>query len=206
MPNNKQTNENKKSTNPLVFVGIGCLVLLVVVGVGISFALKFFAKNIGTSLVEKAIESKTGVKTQLSDLEKGKMTLTDEKTGTTIDIGSSTIPSSFPKDFPLYPGMKLLSSMAGSGKTSDSGYWLTFSTPDSFDTVSAYYKSELTKKGWKEQGTFTSGSSLTTAVSNAKYSGSLSITRESDSKETNVIIMLGEEAVGSPATETPSEE
>src|SRR3989344_3507920 len=94
----------KKKVNPLVFVGIGCLVLLVLLGVGSTIVTKFFAKQIGTGLVEKAIESKTGVKTNIEDLEKGKMTFTDEKTGAKVDIGTNEVPDTFPKDFPLYPG------------------------------------------------------------------------------------------------------
>jgi len=202
MAESKKTTE-KKSTNPLVFVGIGCLVLLVILGIITSIAMKFFAKKIGTGIVQNVIESKTGVKTNISDLEEGKMTFTDKKTGTSIDIGSNTIPATFPKDFPIYSGMKLQSSMTGSEKTKGAGYWLTFTSQDTFNAVSTFYKSALTKSGWKETGTFASGDTSTTTLSKNGMSGTLSISRAEDANETTIIVMLGDDSA--PSEETDSE-
>lgn len=134
------TTTQKKGTNPLVIVGIGCLVLLVVIGVVSSIAIKFFAKRIGTGLLQNAIESKTGVKTNLQDIANGKMSFTDEKTGAKMDIGSGKIPDTFPKDFPLYPGVKVTSVLSGAQQGKSSGYWLTLSTADSMDKVAAFIK------------------------------------------------------------------
>ncbi len=196
----------KKSTNPLVFVGVGCLVLLVLIGIGASVVMKFFAKQIGTGIVQNMIESKTGVKTNISDLEKGKMTFTDKKTGTSIDIGSSTIPATFPKDFPIYSGMKLQSSMSGAEKNKNAGYWLTFTSADSYDTITNYYKSALSKAGWKETGTFASGDTSTTTVSKNGMSGTLSISKTSDAKETTIIIMLGDDSSADSTSSAPADE
>ena len=187
----------KKTTNPLMIAGIGCLIVLVVLGVVSTIVMKFFAKKIGTIMIQSAIESKTGMKTNIEDLEKGKMTITDKKTGASIDIGSNKIPDSFPKDFPIYSGMKLLSSMSGSDKAKSAGYWLTFSTPDSFDTVTTYYKSSLSKNGWKETATYSAGDTSTTTVTKGIYSGTLSITKTENAKETNIIIMLGDDTKSS---------
>ncbi len=184
----------KKTTNPLIFVGIGCLVLLVILGVVTSIAMKFFAKKIGTGIVQNMIESKTGVKTNISDLEKGKMSFTDEKTGTSIDIGSNKIPESFPKDFPIYPGMKLISTMSGSEKSKGLGYWLTFTTSDESTKVQAYYKTSLSSSGWKETATYSAGDTSTTTISKGSMSGTVSVSRPDSSKETTVIVMLGDDA------------
>ncbi len=200
-----KSTDTKKSTNPLVFIGIGCLVLLVVIGVIASFAMKFFAEKIGKGIVQNVIESKTGVKTNIQDLEKGKMTFTDSKTGTSINIGSDKIPDTFPKDFPIYAGMKLLSSMSGTEKQKNTGFWLTFSSPDSFEKVSAFYKTALPKNGWTEDAAYTAGKTSTATINKGKYSGSLSITQEENAKETNVIIMLGDDASSKVTEETPVE-
>lgn len=192
MTDTTNSSTNKKSGgNPLLYVGIGCLVLIVVVGIIASIAFKFFAKKIGVGALQSAIESKTGVKTNLQDLEQGKMSFTDEKTGTKIDIGSNKIPDTFPKDFPLYPGMKLVSSLSGAGGTNGSGYWLTFSTPDTFEKVSGFYSSELTKNGWKESSNYTAGNTSARTVEKGILNGTVSITRGDDAKETEVLIMLG---------------
>ena len=184
----------KKSTNPLVFVGIGCLILVVILGVVTTIAMKFFAKKIGTGIVQNMIESKTGVKTNISDLEKGKMSFTDEKTGTSIDIGSNKIPDSFPKDFPIYPGMKLISSMSGSEKSKGLGYWLTFTTSDESAKVQSYYKTSLNSSGWKETATYSAGDTSTTTISKGSMSGTLSVSRPDSAKETTIIVMLGDDA------------
>lgn len=188
-----ESNPAKKSTNPLVFVGVGCLVLLVLLGVGGAIVMKFFAKNIGQNLVEKAIESKTGVKTNIEDLEKGKMTFTDSKTGATVDIGSNSVPEDFPKDFPLYKGAKVTSSLSGAQAGKSNGYWLTMATPDAADKVVIFYKTELPKNGWTVESTFAANEMTNYGVSKGTWKGSVSAGRNDDESETQIIIILGEE-------------
>ncbi len=183
----------KKSTNPLVFVGIGCLVLLVLIGIGSAFAMKFFAKAIGNNFVEKAIESKTGVKANISDLEKGKMTFTDSKTGAQVNFGSGEVPETFPKDFPLYPGYTVTSSMSGADSGKNDGYWLTLSTVDGSDNVVSFYKTELEKNGWTVESTFTANDMTTLAISKAAWKGSLSMGKASSESETQIVIILGQD-------------
>lgn len=192
-------NTVKKSTNPLVFVGIGCLVLLVITGIAGSIVMKFFAKAIGTNVVEKAIESKTGVKTDISDLEDGKMTFTDSKTGAKINIGKGDVPNDFPKEFPLYPGYTVTSSLSGAQSGKNNGYWLTLSTPDAVKKVADYYTSQLNKNGWTIDSTFTADDTTTQTVSLGAWKGSLSITKDSSEGETQIIIILGQD-------EAPTEE
>lgn len=184
---------SKKSTNPLVFVGIGCLVLLVLLGIGTTVAMKFFAKTIGKGMVEKAIESKTGVKTNISDLEKGKMTFTDSKTGAKVNIGSGEVPDTFPKEFPLYPGYKVTSSMSGAASGKSNGFWLTLSTADAPDKVIGFYKTELEKNGWTVESTFTANDMTTQSVSKGSWKGSLSMGKTSSETETQIVIILGQD-------------
>ncbi len=186
--------EEKKKTNPLVYVGIGCLVLLVVLGLAATAIGKFVASKITGGMLGKVIENKTGVKTNIQDLEKGKMTFTDDKTGATVNIGSGEVPQNFPKDFPLYPSAQVTSSLSG-GKDQGKGFWLTLTTKDSFETVVSYYKNALTGNGWSVEATamFTENSSTQT-VKKGDLSGSLSIMKGGDGGETQIVIVLGEEA------------
>lgn len=183
----------KKSTNPLVFVGIGCLVLLVLLGIGSTLVMKFFANKIGTGIVEKAIESKTGVKTDIQDLEKGKMTFTDSKTGAKVDIGSNSVPDTFPKDFPLYPGAKVTSSLSGAQAGKSNGFWLTMTTQDSSEKVIDFYKTELEKNGWSVDSVFNANGMNTQGISKETWKGSLSMGRSSSDSETQIVIILGED-------------
>lgn len=183
----------KKSTNPLVFVGVGCLVLLVLLGIGGAIVMKFFAKNIGQNFVEKAIESKTGVKTNIEDLENGKMTFTDSKTGATVDIGSNSVPDDFPKDFPLYKGANVTSSLSGAQAGKSNGYWLTMSTPETADKVVSFYKTELSKNGWTVESTFTANEMTNYGISKGTWKGSVSVGKNDENSQTQIIIILGEE-------------
>ena|SRR5689334_10544325 len=179
----------KKQTNPLVYIGIGCFVLLVIMGIVGTMVAKFFAKGI----ISGVIESKTGVKTNLKDIENGKMTFTDSKTGAKVDIGTGKVPDNFPKDFPLYPGAKVTSALSGAQAGKDNGFWLTMASGDSVDKVGAFYKTEFARNGWTINTTYTAGNTVTQTVAKTGWSGSLAITQDANSKETQIVIILGQE-------------
>lgn len=191
----QETNETgKKKTNPLVFVGIGCLVLLVLIGIGTTVAVKFFAQKIGSGLLEGAIEKQTGVKTNLDGVEEGKMTFTDNKTGAQVNIGSGTVPENFPKDFPLYPGAKVTSSLSGGQSQEGSGFWLTLTTPDTVDKVSAFYKSAFAEGNWDVTATYEANDTTTQAVKKGDLNGTVSFMKEEGGNQTQIVIVLGSEA------------
>ena len=206
------TKSPKKGNNPLVFVGIGCLALLVLVGIGSSIFMRFFAKRVGVGLLQNAIEQKTGVKTNLQDAANGKMTFTNEKTGEKVDIGTGKIPDTFPKDFPIYPGAKVTGVLSGSQAGKSNGFWITLTTGDSLDKVSTYYTNQLKTNGWSQTATYTVGNTTTQTVTKGKMTGTVGITQNSGSKETEIVIMAGEDQNATPAvtntpepTETPAD-
>lgn len=180
-----------KKTNPLIFVGIGCVVLIVVGGIVSAVVGRFFAKKVGTGLLQTAIEKQTGIKTNLQDVEKGKMTFTDSKTGTKVEVGTGKIPDNFPKDFPLYPGATVVSSLAGK-ETGTNGFWLTMSTRDSVDKVGAYYTSQFAAGKWTVGATYTASGTITQTVEKDLWDGSLAISQDESSKETQIVIILNQ--------------
>lgn len=184
-----ETKISKKQTNPLVYIGVGCLVLIVLISIGSAVVGKFFAKKI----IQGVVENRTGIKTNLSDVENGKVTFTDSKTGAKVDIGSGKVPDNFPTDFPLYPGAKVASAMSGNQTGSNNGFWLTMSTPDSLDKVTAYYGSQLKSGGWTISTTYTAGGTMTETVDKGQWSGSLAVSTDTSSKETQIVIILGQQ-------------
>ncbi len=184
----------KKKTSPLVFVGIGCLVLIVLISLASAFVGKFFASKIAGGLLGKVIESKTGVKTNIKDLEQGKMTFTDTKTGATVDVGGNKVPDDFPKDFPLYPGAKVTSSLSGGQGSKGNGFWLTLTTADSLGKVTDFYKTAFATSGWTVESSYTASGTTTQTVKKGTMSGSVSIVREDGADETQIVIVLGEES------------
>lgn len=188
----------KKQTNPLVYIAIGCVALLFLIGAGSTIFFRFFAKK----AIEGVIQNKTGV--NVSDVQNGKMTFTDTKTGAKVDIGSGKVPDNFPKDFPLYPGAKVTSALSGAQAGKNNGFWLTMSTPDSVDRVTAFYKSQLATNGWTIEATYTAAGTTTETMSKTGWSGSLAISSDNSTKETQIVIILGQDEATPTATPTSS--
>jgi hypothetical protein len=170
-----ETKTPQKKKSPLLFVGVACLVLIVLMSIGSAVVGKFFAKKIVQGVVEK-----------------GKVTFTDAKTGAKVDIGSGKVPDTFPKDFPLYPGAKVVSAMSGNESGKNNGFWLTMTTTDSLAKVEAFYKTQFTAGGWTVSSTFTTGGTTSETVEKGQWSGSLAISEDSSSKETQIVIILGQ--------------
>jgi len=208
-PEVKPAETTKKSSSalkPILIAGCGCFVVLFVSGVILSMLGGYIFKKAGTGMLQNVIESKTGVKTDLSGLEKGELTFTDKETGETVEVGTGKIPADFPKDFPLYPEAKLSGSLSGSAKDKDAGYWLTFTTPDGLEKVVSYYKTNLPKSGWEETATFTANETTTWAVTKGTMEGTVAVSREKEARETTILVMLGQNSKSSGASKTTVKE
>jgi hypothetical protein len=203
MADTKSTSK-KSSVNPLVAIGLGCLVLLVLIGVGITIATRFFAKQIGTSFVQSVIENKTGIKTNLQDIEKGKMSFTDPKTGESINIGTGKLPENFPSDFPVYPGATVESSLTGNQTGSANGIWVTFTSPDKMEKIADFYKTQLKNKGWTQTGTMDVGTVVTYTVEKGNLEGTVAINSENKDK-TGILVTLGTKESSNNQNETEPE-
>lgn len=184
----KKSTKSSSKSNPIVAIAIGCFVLLVIVGFGLSYAMKYFVKKAGVGFLQGVVENKTGVKTNLSELDKGNMTFTDSKTGQKVTVGSQSLPENFPTDFPVYSGAKLVGSISGA-QTGTEGYLVTFTTPDASAKVVAYYQKELVARGWTTTESFKVENIQTWTIQKAENSGSLSIASEKEL--TTILVTLG---------------
>ncbi|CAN5289706.1 hypothetical protein BH10PAT1_BH10PAT1_2260 [soil metagenome] len=166
-------------------IAIGCVgivILLIILGA-------IFGGIIIKKLISGAIQQKTGVTVNVDDINQGKLTYTDPKTGQTLNIGANKIPDGFPKDFPVYPGSTVTSSLSGSQTGQENGYWLTLTTNDSAEKVTAYYETNFEKEGWKTQTTNTPGNGTSWAVSKDTLSGYVTVTTASN--QTSILVVLG---------------
>jgi hypothetical protein len=178
--------EKKKGLPVIAIVGIGCVGILVLAGIIMSIAGKVIFSKFGAGLLQKGIESKTGVKMDLTNGKEG-VSFTDSKTGESVSFGEQKIPDNFPKDFPIYPGAKPAGTMSGGNTQKDSiGFWVIFSSGDSVDKVKAYYDTELKAKGWTIDSNMTIDKSVTWGVSKG-----------------DLAVMLGSKET-TPASEEPS--
>ncbi len=166
-------------------IGCGCLLILLLLAV----LLALFGGVIIRKLISGAISQKTGLTVNVNDINQGKLTYTDPKTGATLNIGSDKIPADFPKDFPIYPGSTVTSSLSGD-QGGKSGFWLTLTTKDAESKVATYYGSNLTTNGWKAEATSGNGTGTNWAVSKGNLSGYVTV-NNSDNL-TSILIVLGE--------------
>ena len=126
-----------------------CLVLLTVL---------FFMAGCGKSpeerAIEKLVQKGTGGKVNV-DMSQGKVTVKDGNT-TVTSGGNVQVPSSFPKDVPVYPNTQILNSM-----TAGDIVHLTLISKEGIEKIVTSYKDQMTKQGWKETASFTMGTTVT---------------------------------------------
>jgi hypothetical protein len=89
--------------------------------------------------------------------------------------------------------------MSGTQSGQNNGFWLTMTTPDSVDAVSSFYKTQFAAGGWTIGTTYTASGTTTETMTKMGWSGSLAISTDSSSKETQIVIILGQDT----ATPTP---
>lgn len=184
------TEISKKGLPKIAYFAIGCLGLLVISGIILSFVSKILFSTILKNVVQKGIESRTGIKVE-TDKDSSNISLTDPKTGAKINIGNTAIPADFPKDFPIYPNAKPNGNLSTGGSNQEKGIWLLLSTDDDVKKVTDFYSSNLKNNGWEISNTLTVGDTVTWNCSKNGLSGNMAISKGQDNK-TAVMITLSQ--------------
>lgn len=180
-----------KPSKPLplgIKIAIGCVGILVILGILVGVAGSVIFSKIGLNIMKKGIEKQTGITVN----DKG-IAIKDQKTGEEVNLGSGKIPSDFPTDFPIYPGAKVEGNISGSAaetKTQKS-FWLILSSTDDAAKVSSYYETNLPKNGWVVGSTMNIGASSTWEVTKNDLTGGLVIGSDDKTKGTSIVITLG---------------
>jgi len=192
----------KKAKLPFVVVlGIGCFVIIVLslLAFSIAFAVagKLVFSPFGENFLKNTIEKTTGIK-----LENGKngekISITNKKTGESVELGEGKIPANFPKDFPLYPNAAPRGTAIGSEKTTGKGFWLLLETSDSLTKVTSYYDEQLEGKGWTIEETNVLGDGSTYKVKKEKLAGNVIISWDQKDAKTTILITLEPTNEGNP--------
>jgi hypothetical protein len=186
-------------------VGIGCFIALVILGVILNVVFRILFSRIGVGLLQKGIESKTGMKIDVNE-NGGQLSIKDTKTGAGFNVGTSAdIPADFPNDFPIYPGAAPKGSLSGSNKGDTKGFWVMLTTGDDVKKVEDYYTGNLPKQGWKVGQTLSMGGTVTMQVSKGGLGGAVIISRSGNDPETGINISLSPENSASGNTNTDSQ-
>ncbi len=191
MDKKTEIKKESKGLPTIAKFGIGCFILLALVGIGLAATGKFLFSRFGANMVKKGIEQKTGVSI---DMEKGGegFVYKDKKTGAEVSIGQGKIPADFPKDFPLYANATLAGNASGM-QEGKKGYWLIFTTKDSADAVVSFYEDKLNSSGWSTDETMSLGALTTLKVAKNGLVGTVTITTDDEKKDTTIMVTLAPE-------------
>ena len=132
---------------------IGIIIVVLIVG-------KIAWGMFGKSAMERAYESATGVDVDYN----GNGSATYSTSEGTATIGANSLPESWPKDAPKYPGATIQFSASSNPETGKPGAAVVFQTSDSAEKVTDFYKRELASNGWTIEGTATFGVATTIAA------------------------------------------
>ncbi len=95
------------------------------------------------------------IKADGADGEGGSITLGGEDGAATMKFGDQAkLPDDFPKDIPMYPGLKVLTVTS---MPTEEAHIVMAQSADALDKVAAFYKKEAAAKGWKEEMTMNQG-------------------------------------------------
>lgn len=172
---NKEKQEEKKEEklgkgqNKLVMV----LVVVAVVLAGLYFLGRALSRKIGEGIAGRVLSGISGKNVKV-DSGGDKVTITGEGGKVAIETGGD-LPDSFPKDFPVYPGAKLVNSFSAKGEEGD-GVSVVWETGDSFDKVTDFYKKKLQEDGWKVESTFEQKDSFTSSFKKGEVGGFIGVT------------------------------
>lgn len=196
-----ETTSTVSKSKPLpvgIKIAIGCVGILVIIGILIGVAGQVIFSKIGLNFMKKGIEQKTGIS---MDTAGKSMTLKDKETGAEINIGTEgKIPADFPKDFPIYPSAKVEGNISGAENQAGKGFWLILSTTDEASKVTAFYEANLSKNGWNIGSTMNIGTSATWEISKGDMTGGLIVGEDDEKKGASIVITL------SPKEDMSSEE
>jgi hypothetical protein len=200
--NNDNLQPVKKSKLPFpVVFGIGCLVVVILslVAFSIAFAVagKLVFSPFGENFLKSTIEKMTGIKVE-NGKNGEKLSIINQKTGESVELGEGKIPANFPKDFPLYPGALPEGTAIGSEQTTGKGFWLLLGSSDSLSKVTSYYDEQLEAKGWTIEETNILGDGSTKKVKKEKLAGNIIISWNQKDSKTTILITLEPTNEGNP--------
>jgi hypothetical protein len=131
----------------------------------------------------------------------GKKTITVGNTK--VEVGGS-LPSNFPKDFPVYKG----ASFKGSTSSTEGGITgtaATWETSDSVDKVKSYYDQQFQDGPWKSSASGNSGDTAFWTADSSDGKNTAYIGVSTQSGKTDIVVIVGDKsAISGSATEEAS--
>lgn len=127
---------------------LGGILIIMLFTTGCSLTEKA-AKKTAEKAVEAAVESSTNAEV---DIKEGSITITDEETGTTTQLGEDvSLPDNFPSDVPIFEDVTVIASL----ETAEGEFTTTMTSTEDHGVITKFYETELKKEGWTIDNTAT---------------------------------------------------
>ena len=160
---------------------------LVLVLAGVCLVLVGCGKKASESIAEKLIEhqmAKDGIKGHVNISDGKVMVETKDGAATYAVGGGAKVPDTFPKDVQVYAGAKVTASVS-----MPNGQHLSLESSDSIEKIIAFYKSQMSGGGWKEEMSMNQGQSSMLVYK--KETRTVSIVVASSGKNSQINLTVG---------------
>jgi len=183
---NTASKEPKKKSNTALIV----IIIIAAILIGLVLVGRLVSKIIAEKVTNGVLSRVTGQNVNVSGDGKN-ITVKTDKGDLTINSGGS-LPSDFPKDFPVYPGAKLTGSFSANGTNGEDskGVSVVWETMDEASKVGTYYKSSLVSAGYTISTEYSQADSTTLTFEKGNVSGFMGVAKGSDSK-TAISVTMG---------------
>ena len=170
----------------LIFLGVAFIFIfgLLVFGQAIIKNVKDKALSL---YISQLLSKKTGGKVKVED--GGNKVSYSGKEGDFSFQEGTTMPDSFPQDFPLYPDSKVASSWSSKAE-GGLGISVALDSSDSIEKIAEFYQKELPSKGWLITSNFDQEMSKTFSFEKGEQKGLVGITEEDGKAVISITINL----------------
>ncbi len=132
-----------KKNNTVLIIVLVIIGVLLIGGIGGCLVIRGCLHKVSTEGVENALEKATGTDINTED---GKVSVKSEEGN--LEIGSKELPSGFADKISVYTNASVDSSSKYEDKESGTSYVVSMKTNDSYDSVKAFFKSNLPANNW----------------------------------------------------------
>lgn len=186
----KDAKSSSKETKGKSNKGLIIIIVIAAILVGLVLLGKLVSKVIAEKFTSGFLSRVTGQNVNVSGDGKN-ITVKTDKGDVTINSGGS-LPSDFPKDFPIYPGAKLTGSFSAKGTNGENskGLSVVWETNDDAAKIGSFYRSALASAGYTISTEYSQSNSTTLTFEKGDVSGFLGVTKGNDGK-TAISVTMG---------------
>ncbi|MFH1621276.1 MAG: hypothetical protein ABIB04_04300 [Patescibacteria group bacterium] len=146
------------------------------------------SQKIGESVAESMLEKATGGKVDV-DTGNNQVVFKDNKTGNITAFGEDLkLPDNFPKDVPIYSGVKITSVIMD--EQGDKAVSLSLKSTDNPVAVLGWYEKAIKDAGWDEQTSWSANNIESRTYDKDKSHIALTVSKNTENENGSVILLV----------------